>query len=276
LASALASSACQSLTVKPFTGTVIDLDIAHATANKPGEHYELWGRNQDDNIIRISYLVNKQEVFGLQLRLAISPSDPCIISDAGYLLTDPAAYPGNSDNAGIVQTPAQQAAQVVLKIRQVTGPDLGGLQDKDLYAVTPVDGNAAPQLAAGASAAARLAACQAYWAKGPDAYTPDPYEVAVGRHGTILGFVDYQTTQPLQSFSDIYLDSPYDLSNLVEMWFTTESVPPEQVDPQHRGPIWMLGKRSDPGRDTFNFTFNGDNGVSGTMVLSVTQPASAF
>src|SRR4051812_2273028 len=94
----MAVTAC-GLQVKPFTGTQIALDIGGADVPlRPNQHLEMWGRNHNDDIIRISYLIDQNlddqdEVYGLQLRQAVDGSDPCMINDTGYLLTDPRAYP---------------------------------------------------------------------------------------------------------------------------------------------------------------------------------------
>src|SRR6266542_4433192 len=87
------------LQVKPFTGTLIALDIGGAdTLLLPTQHLEMWGRNANDDIIHISYLINQNlpdedEQYGLQLRQAVDASDPCMINDTGYVLTDARAYP---------------------------------------------------------------------------------------------------------------------------------------------------------------------------------------
>src|SRR5204863_162836 len=78
------------LTVHPFLGTAMLLDLDGAATSQPGQHFELWGRNDQDDIIRISYLVGSDELVGFQIRIGIDPNDPYLINDSGYLLTDPA------------------------------------------------------------------------------------------------------------------------------------------------------------------------------------------
>src|SRR5439155_11166864 len=213
------------------------LDLDSTATSAPGQHYELWGRNDHDDIIRISYLVGSDEQVGFQIRLAIDPKDPCVINDSGYLLTDPAAYPPTTNLGGVIQTAEEQALQVVNRIRQVTSVDLGGMQSSSLLLAMPYDDTPWPQVANNAKAADRLAACQAYW-QSPYSYTPDPVQLGTPMHGVLLGPVDYQTALPMQLFENIYLDSPFDLSNLREIWFTVETVPPAKVDPAHRGATW--------------------------------------
>jgi hypothetical protein len=255
------------------------LELDGASASQPGQHVEMWGRNDHDDIIRISYLDPNTggELKGFQIRVAVDPRDPCIINDAGYLLTDPAAYPPSVTLGGVIQTAEEQAQQIVTKIRQVTSLDLGGIQATNLLLATPYDETPWPSLAPTTAAADRLAACQqAYWA-APLSYTPDPSQLGTPLHGISLGPVTYQTSSPMQTFKDIYFDSPFDLSNLVELWFTIESTPPDGVDPLHRGPTWLEGMRSDPGRGgVVNFTLRGNDGSIGSIALIVGQEASAF
>jgi hypothetical protein len=272
---AIALAGCDTLTVHPFLGTAMILDLDGAAPSQPGQHIELWGRNDHDDIIRLSYLVGSDEQRGFQIRLAIDPKDPCVINDTGYLLTDPAAYPATTNLGGVVQTADEQALQVVNRIRQVTSVDLGGMQSSSLLLAMPYDETPWPTVASNAAAADRLAACQDYWKKSPYSYTPDPAQLGTPMHGALLGPVDYQTSIPQQRFEDIYLDSPYDLGNLRELWLTLETVPPANVDPAHRGATWLLGTRSDVGRGAINFSLKGNN-VSGSIALITEQRASAF
>src|SRR5436189_4678152 len=134
-----ALAGCNALTVHPFVGTAMLLDLDGAATSQPGQHFELWGRNDQDDIIRISYLVGSDEQVGFQIRLAIDPKDPCVINDSGYLLTDPAAYPTTTNLGGVIQTAEEQALQVVNRIRQVTSVDLGGMQSSSLLLAMPYD-----------------------------------------------------------------------------------------------------------------------------------------
>jgi hypothetical protein len=163
------------------------------------------------------------------------------------------------------------------RIRQVTAVDIGGSQQVSLLLATPVDDTPWPQLAANAAPADRLAACQAYWAQSRYSYTPDPYQLGTPMHGVSLGPVDFTTSAPQQRFSGIQFTSPFDLSNLLELWITVETVPPAAVDPLHRGRVWLIGPRRDLGRGgVINFNLQGDGGVSGSIAMIVQERASAF
>lgn len=272
---ALLAGGCDALTVRPFLGAamVVDLDAADPTPS--GQHLELWGRDAADNVLRIGYRLDGVDLYGFQLRLAVDPTDPCLINDTGYLLTDPAAYPGDVDSGGVRQTPAEQAQQVINKIRQITSVSLGGMQSRSLLLVVPVDATPWPALPPHASAAERLAACKAYWSAGPYSYSPNPLQFGQPLHGATLGPVNYSTTSPMYSAQDIFLDSPLELDDLQELWMTVESVPPEEVDATRRGPTWMQGPRSVRGRSVLNFDMTGA-GVSGQAAIILQKPPSAF
>jgi hypothetical protein len=278
----LAYTACD-LQVKPFTGTLIALDIGGAdTSLLPTQHVEMWGRNGNDDIIRISYLINQNlpdqdEQYGLQLRQAVDAADPCMINDTGYLLTDARAYRSSVVAGGVSQTPEQQAAQMALRIRQVTSVAVGGQQPSSLLVTMPYDPTPRPTIAADSTPEQRTALCRDYWDQGRYVYTGNPAELPEPVHGVSLGAITYVTSSPSASYSEITLASPYDLSNLRELWFTLESVPPAQVDPFNRGPVWL---RSTPdanmGRSTLTFQLFGDDGRYGSIALIIQHPASAF
>jgi hypothetical protein len=272
---AMAIGGC-SLDVTPFVGTTIVLDIAGASATRPGEHLELWGRNNNNDIFRVSYRLQDNELRGFSIRPALQLEDPCSINDTGYLLTDSRAYPMSQLWGGVVQTPEEQAIQALTRIKQLTSVADGGIQPSTLLAMTPYDETPPPMLSANVTGAERHVACQAYWAASPYSYSGNPFSWGAPLHGSILGAIDYTTSLPQQRFSDIALTSPFDLRDLVEVWFTREQVPPNQVDPLRRGPVWMLGTRVpdfNAGRGATNFELTGD-GVSGTMSLIFPEPQS--
>jgi hypothetical protein len=280
---ALAAVSGCALQVKPFTGTVIALDIGGAdTALLPTQHVEMWGRNANDDIIRISYLIDQglpdqDEQYGLQLRQAVDATDPCMINDTGYLLTDARAYPTSVVQAGVAQSPEQQAAQMMLRIRQVTSVAVGGLQPSSLLVTMPFDPTPRPAIAADAAPDARKQACNDYWGKGRYVYTGNPAELPEPVHGVSLGAITYVTTSPSASYSEITITSPYDLSNLEEVWFTLEYVPPAEVNPFSRGPVWLRSV-PDPnmGRSFLTFQLTGDDGRYGSVAFLIQNPASAF
>jgi hypothetical protein len=261
---------CQSLNVAPFSGTNLSLELKGAGVSQPGQHLEMWGRNSDNDIVRIGYRVSPTaaEIFGFMIRIAVTPTDPCMINDTGYLITDGRAYPGNVSAAGVTQTPAEQAMAISVIIREVTAVSLGGEQQTNLLLAVPYDATPEPQIAVDATAEARRTTCNAYWAASPYAYTPAPLTLTQPLHGLALGPVDYSTSAPLDTFSTMPFESFYDLSNLQEFWITVESVPPGSVDPQHRGPAYLQGNRVQRGDDTINFDLTGsDPSVSGSLLL---------
>jgi hypothetical protein len=264
---ALASTGCNSLTVDRFSGTIIELTMAGATASPPGTHLELWARDQYDDVIRIVGANSDGNPPGLVIRPALSLADPCIIDDAGHLLTSPDAYPGPVTLAGVTQTPDEQAQQVKNRIAQVTGADQGGREPSSLLAVVPFDDTPLPTVAADATPDQRLAACDAYWSS-PLAYTGNPAALLSPLHGVLYGFVAYSTTSPPAILDGIRIETPIALDNIQELWMTLESVPASQVDPVHRGPIYLRGTQTHGGAEVEHFDLTGDT-ASGTAVLEV-------
>jgi hypothetical protein len=264
------ATGCQSLVVAPFSGTNVSLELKGSGVSQAGQHFEMWGRNSDNDILRIGYRVapTQPQIFGFMIRIAVTPTDPCMINDTGYPITDARAYPGNVTAAGVTQTPAEQAMAISVIIREVTAVSLGGQQQTNLLLAVPYDATPEPPIPVDATPDQRRAACNAYWAASPYAYTPAPLTLTQPLHGIAFGPVDYSTSAPLDSFSTIPFVTFYDLSNLQEFWITTESVPPESVDPQQRGPAYLQGTRVQRGDDTINFDLTGsDPSVSGSLLL---------
>jgi hypothetical protein len=261
---------CQSLDVSPFAGTNASLELKGSSVSQPGQHFEMWGRNSDNDILRIGYRATPTatQIFGFMIRIAVPPTDPCMINDSGYVVTDPRAYPGNITVAGVTQTPTEQAEAISVIIREVTAVSLGGQQQSNLLLATAYDATPEPQLTTDATPAERRAACNAYWAASPYSYTAAPLTLTDPMHGMALGPIDYSTSAPLNSFSTMPFVNSYDLSNLQEFWITLESVPPESVDPLNRGPAYLQGNRVNRGNDTINFDLTGsDPSVSGSLLL---------
>ena len=264
------ATGCQSLNVAPFTGSNVALELKGSGVSQPGQHFEMWGRNSDNDILRIGYRISPTDpqIFGFMIRTAVTPTDPCMINETGYLITDPRAYPSPVTAAGVTQTPAEQAMAISVIIREVTSVSLGGEEQTNLLLAMPFDATPEPQIAVDATAADRRTACNAYWAASLYTYTPAPLTLTQPLHGLVLGPVDYSTSAPLNSFSTMPFVSFYDLSNLQEFWITLESVPPESVDPLHRGPAYLQGNRVERGDDTINFDLTGgDPSVSGSLLL---------
>ena len=270
----LGPTGCQSLIVTPFSGTNVALELKGSGVSQPGQHLEMWGRNSHNDILRLGYreAPTEPEIFGFMIRIAVTPDDPCMINDTGYLITDPRAYPGDVTADGVTQTPAEQAMAISVLIRQVTAVGIGGQQQTSLLLAMPYDATPEPQIPTDATAAQRRAACMAYWAASPYAYTPAPLTLTQPQHGMAIGSVDYSTSAPLDSFSTIPFVTFYDLSDLQEFWMTVESVPPESVDVKNRGPAYLQGTRVQRGDGTLNFDLTGsDPAISGSLLLILPQ-----
>ncbi len=285
----LGSLGCD-LTVHPFSGTIIQMSIQGVTKEPPPDtHLELWARSQYDDIIRVDGNNDTPSgaVFvrqGFTIRKAITMGDPCMIDGQGNLLVTPAAYPGTTVIDGIPQTPQQQAQQVQNRIKQLTSttecdPDgICGGQTAQLLAVIPFDPATPPHTCANGettgcmpwnlAAADRLAACQAWWNASPLTYTPNPAQITNPAHGTVYGFIAFQTNPPngpYANYDGIRIDSPTNLRGLRELFITTE---PANVDPNKRGPLMLDGFPTQGGRDVVYFNLSG-TGVSGSVSLLV-------
>ena len=106
--------------------------MSRRTTIPAGQHLELWARTQYDDIVRVNGyydLGDGKTANGLMIRQAISLNDPCMIdgyyfagNGNGNLLTSPAAYPSSVTQAGVTQTAADQAQQVIDRINQLDRP----------------------------------------------------------------------------------------------------------------------------------------------------------
>jgi len=242
------SLGCDALGANAFAGTIMQLTVANASVTPPGQHLELWARDQFDDIIRIRPFydeTNFETTFGLMVRQAISLDDPCLIDAEGHLLTDASAYPGPVTIAGVTQSPAQQAKQVVDRINQLAPPG-----QTPLLAVLPYDPNTPPTLPAGTAPADRLAACTAYRNKGPLTYIANPLQITAPAHGTVYGFIRFISVSPAEDYDGFRLDTPINLAGVQEIFFTTET---DNVDPNHRGPLYLTSMRTTSGREVVHF-----------------------
>ncbi len=272
------SLGCDSLSVKAYVGTVVQLSFEGASTTAAGTHLELWVRDQNNDIIRVdgtNYTYKDPQSgksvtlqpFGLQIRDAITLDDPCMIDSKGNLLTSAAAYK-TVTVAGVTETPDEQATSVKNRIMQEISTSLGGIQAATLLAVTPWDETPLPQIDPSATAATRLAACKSYWDASPLAYTPNPAQITAPPHGEVYGFVSYTTTTPPAGYDGLRLDSPTTLKGAQELWLTVESVPPDSVNPAMRGPVFLDGKPDPGGNDVVHFDLTGPT-ASGTAALEV-------
>jgi hypothetical protein len=283
---ALGLAGCD-ISVKTFAGTAIVMTLNTSQLTEPGQHLEMWARDQYGDIIRISPLA--ADVPGMRIVRAVSMADPCMIDGNGNLLTTAAAYPTTVNYAGVMQSPDQQAAIIRNRIAQVTATDncdanqncgtqvpchlpncaaSSLAQPGDALVMVPEDEtplNVAPN----ASPSDRLAACQAYW-MSPQAYTPNPAQLTTAAHGTVYGFLTYTTQTPVQSYDMIRLDTRVNLRGIQELFFTLES---STVDPNNRGPLYIQGIAGPPqlaGNDVLQFNLHGvGTKLSGTAALYV-------
>ena len=272
------SAGCNSLSVKAFVGTIVQMTFEGSTATAPGTHLELWTRDANDGVIRVdgTYYTyqdpqTKKSVtvnpFGMMIRNTVALDDPCLIDDKGNLLTSPDAYK-QIKVAGVTETPEEQAQEVVNRIKQITSTSSGGSQSANLLAETPYDETPLPTIDPAASAADRLAACKSYWDASPFAYTGNPAQITAPVHGEVYGFVGYTTTTPPSGYDGIRIDSPTTLGGSQELWLTVENVPVANVDPAHQGPVYLEGKPDQGGNDVIHFDLTGPT-ASGTAALEV-------
>ena len=199
------------------------------------------------------------------VRKAITFTDPCMIDAQGHLLLAPDAYQ-QASIGGVAQTPEQQAQLVALRIAQVTRTDvctadgsLCGQQPATLLALVPYTTASPPPFDAAMPAAARLAACQAYWSD-PLAYSPNPVQLTAPLHGTVYGFIAYATKMPAAGYDGSTLQSPDRLAGTRELWLTMETAPVDQVQPLSGGSVILDGKP--------------DHGGFGVIHIPLTSPIS--
>jgi hypothetical protein len=282
------------ISAKSFAGAIIQMTINGAAPTAPNQHLELWARTQYDDIVRIDHIYEDPEGmnppdedprrrFGFAIRNAITMDDPCMIDKkTGALLTSPDAYTP-ATIAGVFQSAEDQAAAVRARIAQLTStsncdPNLPqpncGQQPANLYTVIPwspkVDRTPLAGITASTPRADRLAACRAYWASHPLAYTPDPTQIVSPIHGTTVGFLDWTTNVPVAGYNSVRIESSVNLKGIRELFMTVETVDQNQsgdgVDPLNRGPVYLEGKPTLGGRGVVFFNLNGPT-ASGTAAI---------
>ncbi len=259
-----ASAGCDALTVRPFAGTVMQFtfDGINAATIPAGQHLELWARTQYNDIVRVpGYydLTNGLSAPGITIREAISLKDPCMIDgyyfaneatnpSAGNLLTSAAAFPTTITQGGVTQTPQQQAQQIIDRIHQVTD-DPSIQTGSPLLAVLPYTATPVPSIPDSATPADRRATCDAYTAD-PLAYVPNPFQLTAPLRGTIYGFVKFVSVTPPSNYDGFRIDSPLNLKGVQEIFFTLEG---NTVDPNNRGPLFLISQRTQGGLDIVHF-----------------------
>jgi hypothetical protein len=271
----LPSLGCDALNVHPFAGTVAQLTLSGAQVTPANQHLELWARDQYNDIIRLNPYFNETQTlpvekvtaFGLMIRPALPLDSPCMIDSKGNLLTSAAAYPTTIMVAGTTQTPDEQAAAVVGRIKQVN-PAAG-----PLLAVLPWDTNPDPIIGPNATPAERFADCNGpggYTTLSPNTYVPNPLQVTAPLHGAVYGFVSFSTVTPATNYDGIRLDIPVGLKGVQEIFFTMEG---DTVDPNHRGPLYLVSRLTPGGNDVVHFDLTPPQGsmaaIAGTAALYV-------
>src|SRR5437868_8683209 len=83
----LASFGCDALTVRTFSGTIMEFTLDGVTASTipANQHLELWARTQYNDIVRVEGyydLTKGLSTPGIMIRQAISLKDPCMLD--GY------------------------------------------------------------------------------------------------------------------------------------------------------------------------------------------------
>jgi hypothetical protein len=259
---------CDALTVHPFDGSVLVMSIRQdATAGQTAadRHLELWTRDRYDDLERLPLYYDAADyktTYGVVVRRAIALDDPCIIDGSGNRLVDAAAWPSTVDEGGVAQTPEQQAEQVRNRIAQLNAPP-DGTQPSSLLALVPWDATPPPTIDPAAAAADRLAACQAWWASSPLAYTPNPLQITAPLHGYVYGFLAYVTATPPTDYDAIRIDTPVNLDGLQELFVTDEGA---TVDVNMRGAVYLTSKPSPGGNDVAHFDLAGPS-ASGTLAV---------
>ncbi len=259
---------CDALTVHPFDGSVLVMSIQQdptAGATPAGRHLELWARDRFDDIERLPLFYDGADyktTYGVAVVRAIGLDDPCMIDAHGNRLVDAAAWPTTIDEGGITQTPEQQAAQVKNRIAQLNAPP-DGTQPSSLLALVPYDATPPPAIDAGASAADRLAACQAFWSASELSYTPNPLQITSPLHGYVYGFLAYVTAVPPTDYDGIRIDTPVNLDGVEELFLTDEGA---NVDVAARGAVYLTSTPSPGGNDVAHFDLAGPS-ASGTLAV---------
>jgi hypothetical protein len=274
---ALLVGACDRFNVVPFAGAKIQLTIAGARVTPAGQHLELWARDGDETLVRVvagsatdgqvdpqGIAPTRQGVY--VIRQAVDIADPCMIDGAGHLLWQPDAQPGcgASPPAGCDDASEKmlQAKAVETRIHQLTD-----LPSSPLLALVSYDDAAAqpPTVAATASAADRLFACQTWWLSSPFAYDGNPLDLTAPVHGTEFGMLDFTAVAPLptQVLGGMQVITDFALHDLRELWFTqpqatVNALDPDQIDcAAHpttcRGPILLQGPAGTSDRGIFRF-----------------------
>ncbi|HEX4459927.1 MAG TPA: hypothetical protein VIA18_18245 [Polyangia bacterium] len=256
------------MTVKPFAGAVMQFSLAGVPVTDPGTHLELWARDANNDILRLAPYYQENKFLsqpGFIVKPAITVDDPCMTDGAGHLLTDASAYPSSVTEAGVTQTPLQQAQQIINRIDQLNPPGM-----TPLLAVLPFTSVAEPTFADTPTPAERQAACDAASAADPNFYIPQPKQVTAPIHGAVYGFIAFSTISPPADYDGFRFDVPTNLKGVQALFFTLETV--DIADVKEPGQLYIVSQLVPGGRDILQFSLTpaGTNGPSGTVAVEDT------
>jgi hypothetical protein len=179
--------------------------------------------------------------------------------------------------AGVVQTPAQQAKQVIDRINQLSPPG-----QQPLLAVLPYDPNVPAPLAPTATPAERLKVCNDYRAASDNTYIANPLQITGPAHGTVYGFIRFIQTTPSEDYDGFRIDTPIKLTGVQEIFFTTETGPVASVDPSHRGPLYLTSSMGQGGgRGVVHFDLihadpNGNESGGASLYVDLDDDSTQF
>ena len=262
------TTGCDALSVKSFAGAVMQFTLAGAHATAANTHLELWARDANNDIIRVAPYYQENKFLsqpGMIIKPAITLDDPCVTDGKGHLLTDMSAYPTAVTEAGVTQSPQQQADQIVNRITQLNPSGMD-----PLLAVLPFTSVAEPVIPETATPAERQAACDAAAAADPNFYIPQPSQVTAPIHGAVYGFIAFQTLNPPANYDGFRFDVPVDMKGLQALFFTLETV--DIADVKTPGDLYIVSTLVPGGRDILQFALTpaGTSGPSGAVAVENT------
>jgi hypothetical protein len=248
------SVACNQFTVENFAGSKILLNVTNDTQPVPvDQHVELWVREAtsddpgDQRIVRVLYDEGDRGTdtkectttggctrAAYTIVLAVDFNDGCTIDSLGHLLWMPDAVPD-------VGGPAQGmdgATAVIRRMHQLIDlnatPALAFVTWDDN---TPGNGSAKrpasvmPGQTDPLVPSDRLAACNAYWAQSPYAYSGNPRQLTAPVHGQLLGATDWTSASPPQIVGGVQIITDWALPDAREIWLTQTDATIAALDP---------------------------------------------
>ncbi len=264
---------CDALSVKTFSGAVMQFTLENAPATAAGTHLELWARNANNDIIRLAPYYEENKYLsqpGFIIKPAITLDDPCMTDGKGHLLTDPSAYPTTIKQAGVTQTPQQQAQQIINRIEQLNPPGA-----TPLLAVLPFTSVVVSFVHDGMPTTTptpdeRQKGCTDAATADPNFYIPQPSQVTAPIHGSIYGFIGFQTLNPPANYDGFRFDVPVNLEGLQALFMTLETV--DIADVKVPGSLYVVSQLVPGGRDILQFALTSvaTSGPSGAVAVENT------